>query len=89
MCGLILPYFLILLYSFPNTRRIHSLRLYGKKETGANVEFVLIKNLEGDVWEAMVRPGNKLHVGAKVVFGDGLLTPNLLLTDQSDSEKMS
>ena len=34
MCGLILLYFLILLYSLPNTRRIHSLRLYGKKELG-------------------------------------------------------
>lgn len=55
-----------------NNTKVIPARLYGKKETGANVEFVLLKNIEGDVWEAMVRPGNKLHKGAKVIFGDGL-----------------
>ena len=46
-----------------NNTRVIPARLYGKKETGANVEFILLKNLEGDIWETMVRPGNKLHVG--------------------------
>ena len=54
-----------------NNTRVIPARLYGKKETGANVEFILLKNLEGDIWEAMVRPGNKLHIGTKVIFGDG------------------
>ena len=54
-----------------NNTKVIPARLYGKKETGANVEFVLLKNLEGDIWETMVRPGNKLHSGAKVIFGDG------------------
>ena len=45
-----------------NNTKVIPARLYGKKETGANVEFVLLKNIEGDIWEAMVRPGNKLHV---------------------------
>ena len=53
-----------------NNTKVIPARLYGKKETGANVEFVLLKNIDGDVWEAMVRPGNKLHLGTKVVFGD-------------------
>lgn len=61
-----------------NNTKVIPARLYGKKTTGANVEFVLIKNIEGDVWEAMVRPGNKLHEGAKVVFGDGLLQAEIL-----------
>ena len=52
-----------------NNTKVIPARLYGKKETGANVEFVLLKNIEGDTWEAMVRPGNKLHTGAKVLFG--------------------
>ena len=52
-----------------NNTKVIPARLYGKKETGANVEFVLLKNIEGDKWEAMVRPGNKLHNGAKVLFG--------------------
>ena len=49
-----------------------------KKETGAKVEFLLLKNIEGDVWESIVRPGNKLHVGTKVIFGDGVLTAEIL-----------
>ena len=61
-----------------NNTTVIPARLYGKKETGANVEFVLLKNIEGDIWEAMVRPGNKLHVGAKVIFGDGLLKAEIL-----------
>ena len=56
-----------------NNTKVIPARLYGKKETGANVEFVLLKNIQGDIWEAMVRPGNKLHAGVKVEFGDGLL----------------
>lgn len=39
-----------------NNTKVIPARLYGKKETGANVEFVLLKNIEGDIWEAMVRP---------------------------------
>ena len=52
--------------------------LYGKKETGANVEFLLLNNIEGDIWESIVRPGNKLHVGTKVIFGEGLLEAEIL-----------
>lgn len=55
-----------------NNTKVIPARLYGKKETGAKVEFVLLKNIEGDVWEVMCRPGNKLHQGAKVLFGEGL-----------------
>ena len=65
-----------------NNTKVIPARLYGKKETGANVEFVLLKNIEGDIWEAMVRPGNKLHKGAKVVFGDGLLNAEIIETTE-------
>ena len=43
-----------------NNTKVIPARLYGKKETGANVEFVLLKQIEGDIWESIVRPGNKL-----------------------------
>lgn len=56
-----------------NNTKVIPARLYGKKTTGANVEFVLLKNIEGNIWEVMCRPGNKLHIGSKVIFGDGLL----------------
>lgn len=61
-----------------NDTKVIPARLYGKKDTGANVEFLLLKRLQGDEWEAMVRPGNKLKVGSRVEFGDGLLKAEIL-----------
>ncbi len=61
-----------------NNTKVIPARLYGKKETGAHVEFLLLNNIEGDIWESIVRPGNKLHVGTKVIFGDGLLEAQIL-----------
>ena len=54
-----------------NDSRVIPARLLGHKAgTGGKVEFLLTKHLEGDTWEAMVRPGRKLKPGAKVVFCD-------------------
>lgn len=53
-----------------NNTKVIPARIYGKKETGAHVEFLLLNNIEGDIWECIVRPGNKLHVGTKVLFGE-------------------
>ena len=61
-----------------NNTKVIPARLYGKKTTGANVEFLLLNNIEGDIWECIVRPGNKLHVGTRVIFGDGLLKADIL-----------
>lgn len=61
-----------------NNTKVIPARIYGKKETGANVEFLLLNNIEGDIWETIVRPGNKLHIGTKVIFGEGLLQAEIL-----------
>ena len=61
-----------------NNTKVIPARLYGKKATGANVEFLLLNNIEGDIWESIVRPGNKLHIGTKVIFADGLLKAEIL-----------
>ena len=65
-----------------NDTKVIPARLYGTKSTGAKVEFVLLKRLEGDTWEVMCRPGNKLHEGAIVNFGeegkDPLLTAEII-----------
>lgn len=61
-----------------NNTKVIPARIYGKKETGANVEFLLLNNIEGDIWESIVRPGNKLHIGTKVIFKDGLLKAEIL-----------
>lgn len=56
-----------------NNTKVIPARLYGRKETGANVEFLLLKRVHDDTWEVIVRPGRKLLKGAKVIFGDGIL----------------
>lgn len=61
-----------------NNTKVIPARLYGNKETGANVEFLLLNNIEGDIWESIVRPGNKLHIGTKVIFGDGILEAEII-----------
>ena len=61
-----------------NNTKVIPARLYGKKDTGANVEFLLLKRIDRDIWEVMVRPGNKLKPGATVYFGDGLLKATIL-----------
>ena len=71
-----------------NNTKVIPARIYGKKETGAKVEFLLLKNIEGDIWETIVRPGNKLHVGAKVIFGDGLLKAEILDTLPGGTRKV-
>ena len=71
-----------------NNTKVIPARIYGKKETGANIEFLLLNNIEGDIWETIVRPGNKLHIGTKVIFGDGLLTAEILDTMQGGTRKV-
>ena len=55
-----------------NDSKVLPARLFGEKEeTGAKIEFLLIKRIEGDTWETMVRPGRRLKEGDRVSFGSG------------------
>ena len=57
-----------------NNTKVIPARLLGVKEdTGAAVEVFLLKRLDANTWETLVKPGKKLKPGARVVFGDGLL----------------
>ncbi len=71
-----------------NNTKVIPARLYGKKNTGANVEFVLLKQIEGDTWESIVRPGNKLKPGSRVIFGDGLLKAEILEVLEDGTRKV-
>lgn len=56
-----------------NDTRVIPARLFGvKEETGAKAEVLLLKNLQGDTWEALVKPGKKLKKGSMIRFGDEL-----------------
>lgn len=58
-----------------NDTRVIPARLYGhKEETGALIEILLLKRRENDIWECLVKPGKKARPGARIVFGNGILT---------------
>ena len=62
-----------------NNTKVIPARLYGvKPDTGAAVEVLLLKRHDGDVWETLVKPGKKCKVGAKLSFGDGRLTAEVV-----------
>ena len=57
-----------------NNSKVIPARLYGVKEgTGAEIEFVLLRQHELDSWEVMVRPGRRVKPGSVIIFGEGLL----------------
>lgn len=62
-----------------NDTKVIPARLIGAREdTGAEVEVLLLKRRENDVWETLVRPGKKARAGIRLVFGGGLLKAEVL-----------
>ena len=64
-----------------NNTRVFAARLLGRREpSGGAVECLLLRRLEGDVWEALMHPGQKLKPGARVRFegAAGVLTAEVL-----------
>ena len=58
-----------------NNTKVIPARLYGVKEgTEAKIEILLLKREENDIWETLVKPGKKCKIGTKIVFGEGILT---------------
>lgn len=56
-----------------NNTRVIPARIYGvKKETGAVVEFLLLKQMENNVWECLCKPGKRAKIGSEFVFGEGI-----------------
>lgn len=57
-----------------NDSRVIPARLFGvKKETQAKVELLLLKQMENDRWEVLVKPGKKVRPGTVLEFGEGML----------------
>lgn len=57
-----------------NDSRVLPARIYGiKDETGARVEFLLLRQITGNRWEVLCKPGKKAKEGSSFTFGDGLL----------------
>lgn len=57
-----------------NDTRVLPARLIGSKEgTGGKIEFLLLKRVDKDTWETLVKPGKRAQIGTRFVFGDGEL----------------
>ncbi|MDR4948718.1 tRNA preQ1(34) S-adenosylmethionine ribosyltransferase-isomerase QueA [Neobacillus cucumis] len=66
-----------------NDTKVLPARLFGiKNDTGAKIEVLLLKQLEGDQWETLVKPAKRVKIGTEIIFGDGLLTA--VCTGESD-----
>lgn len=62
-----------------NNTKVIPARLMGEKEgTGAVIEVLLLKRMENDVWETLVKPGKKARVGARISFGNGKLVGEVI-----------
>ena len=56
-----------------NNTRVFPARLMGQRDpTGGRVEVLLTREIGAGVWEALVRPGHRMKVGARITFGDAL-----------------
>ena len=62
-----------------NDTKVIPARLIGEKtDTHAIIELLLLKNIEGDIWECLSKPQKRLHIGTIVSFGDGILKAEVL-----------
>ncbi|WP_132996449.1 tRNA preQ1(34) S-adenosylmethionine ribosyltransferase-isomerase QueA [Sporanaerobacter acetigenes] len=66
-----------------NDTRVIPARLFGsRKGKDESIEFLLLKKIDKNRWETLVKPGKKARPGAKVIFGDGELEGNVLSTGE-------
>lgn len=62
-----------------NNTRVIPARLYGVKEdTGGKIEFLLLKRIDLNTWNVILKPGKRARTGARFVFGDGLLKAEVI-----------
>ena len=52
-----------------NDSRVLPARIFGtKKDTGAHVEFLLLRCIGNNRWETLVKPGRKAKAGSEFIF---------------------
>jgi len=62
-----------------NDTRVIPARLFGHKlNTGGRIEFVLLRRIDIDCWEVLVKPGKRARAGTRFGFGEGQLKAEVL-----------
>ena len=61
-----------------NTRVIPARLLGAREDTGGKIEFVILNNVRGDIWEVILKPGRRARPGTRFVFGGGELRAEIL-----------
>ena len=62
-----------------NDTKVIPARIIGEKiDTKAVIELLLLKDVEGDIWECLAKPAKRLHVGTIISFGDGSLKAEVI-----------
>ncbi len=62
-----------------NDTKVLPARLIGSREgTNGKIEILLLKRKENNIWETLVKPGKKARPGTRIIFGDGILTGEVL-----------
>ncbi len=65
-----------------NNTKVLPARIYGKKDTGAVVEFLLLNETENNIWECLVKPGKRAKIDSEFVFSDTLKGKVVDITDE-------
>jgi len=55
-----------------NNTKVIPARLYGEKTTGANIEILLLKEIDSFTWECLTKPAKRLKLGSEIIFSDDL-----------------
>lgn len=72
-----------------NNTKVIPARLFGNREdTGAVIEFLLLKRYENDVWETLVKPGKKAREGICVSFGGGILRGKIIGVQENGNRRI-
>lgn len=70
-----------------NNSKVLPARLIGVKESGGAVcELLLLHQTAKDIWECLAKPGKRMQVGKRIIFGDGTLTAEILETLENGSK---
>lgn len=64
-----------------NDTRVIPARLIGHRETGGKVEVFLLRRIDGNRWETLVKPGKKAQIDTKIIFSEELYCKVIEHTD--------